>query len=126
MFVRGGRGYHRDGEDRREYSQYNRDQGGHNGQDRREYSKYNRDQGARRDNNEGPSGQEQGGYDRPHRGRGGSGRPPRGLRGRDIGMYYAKKSQEKKKRHRTVAHIPHKQLDMFEDELESIMKEQVI
>ena len=103
MFVRGGRGYHRDGEDRREYSQYNRDQGpgGHNGQ-------------------------EQGGYDRPHRGRGGSGRPPRGLRGRDIGMYYAKKSQEKKKRHRTVAHIPHKQLDMFEDELESIMKEQVI
>ncbi len=66
---------------------------------------------------------DKGGGGRTHGG--GRGRPPPGLRGRDIGMYYAQKSQEKQKRNRTVAHIPRKQLDYFEKELQYNMIEQV-
>ena len=68
-----------------------------------------------------------GGRGRGGGGRGGGGRGgiPPGLRGREIGMYFAKKSREKQKRERTEAHLPKDKLHYLERELEKALSAQV-
>ena len=59
------------------------------------------------------------------RGGGGRGGIPPGLRGREIGMFFAKKSREKQTRERTAAHIPKHKLEYLERELDKALSTQV-